>query len=500
MTKSKGNHGPALKKGKLFEILRTLERDERKRFVEFVNSPYFNKNRSVARLLNEILDQAPEYPEKALSNEALYAKIFGKENFNNQVMKNMISKLTRLAMEFMYHLPRSNKEYYMRISTLREFNNRKLGKIFSEEEAMLSRELDELSEHPQLQLQLQLLLKNEIMENLINSGKQLHTAGHFLEAGNYLTTFFVIAMRDILLNTEVNRFSFNIKPPSNIAESFFNSIDFEGFFERTRSIENEFVSRIMTYYYTLKINTDPEDEATYRKLKQILFTNPGIYSKPELHSLFRSIESYCARKVNAGRRDYYLEMFDCYNLQMKSGFYKVDSSSPLTSIRFRNTYLTALRSGNTKWAVDFISEFENEIINQGGRNVVDMAYSHCLFEAGEYEKALQKLSKIRTNELYLKFDVRNIALMCHYELGNTETVLSQARSYLQFIRNNEDLPADYAEKSQRFASCLQGLVLLKEKKDIAGLEDLHKEACGYAIDRKMDWIVDKTREAIGKLK
>ncbi|MBX7041599.1 MAG: hypothetical protein K1X85_01750 [Ignavibacteria bacterium] len=493
MPNSKSNHGSAPKKGKLYAILRALERDEMRRFVDFVNSPYFNKNRSVARLLKEILRQAPDYPERSLSNESLYAKIFGNEKFNNQVMKNMISKLTRLAMEFMYHLPRSNKEFYLKISTLREFNNRKLGKIFSEEEAKLSRELGVFNEHPQLQLQLQLLLKNEIMENLISSGKQLHTAGHFLDAGNYLTTYFVIAMRDILLNTEVNRFSFNIRPPRNIAESFFDSIDFEGFFERTRTIEDEFVKKIMTYYYTLKINTEPDDEDTYRKFKKILYNNPGIYSKPELHSLFRSIESYCARKVNAGRRDYYKEMFDCYNFQMKNGFYKIDRSVPLTGIRFRNTYLTALRSGKTKWALDFISEFENEIIRQGGRNVVDMAYSHCLFEEGEYEKALQKLSKIRTSELYLKFDVRNIALMCHYELGNTETVLSQSKSYLQFIRNNKDLPADYAEKSLRFAACLQSLVFQKEKNDLSGLEGLLNEACGYAIDRKMDWIVEKIR-------
>lgn len=489
------NRKYTLKKGKLFDILRTFSKSENDAFVDFVRSPYFNKSRSVSKLLEVIIKYGPEYPEEKLENEELYRKVIGKGKFSNQVMKNLLSRLTGLAMDFMALQHKEISGTVLKLGKLRELNKRLLDKEFAEEREGLKTEIMKMENMLQMKNMFSYMMENESVEHLLRRGLQHETTGHFVDSGKFLITFFMIALSDILLNMRMNNFSFNIKSPPNFAEAFFECIDFEKFFSQVTAFGKEDMIRIMVYYLTLKCNLHPDDESYFKRFRSVLFSNLERFSKPELYSLFRSIESFCAQMVNSGNRRYYREMFELYNIQLKNGFYRLDGA-PVSRLRFRNTYLSALRSGETEWALKYISDFENDLFEHGGTQVVDMAYAHCYFELGRYEDALERISRIKTNELYLKFDVRNIAIMCHYELGNIENVISMSKSYTQFIKNNEQLPRDYADKALRFANFTSTLLQMSDKRDKEGIEELLAEAKKHAIDRKMDWLIEKMEKKI----
>jgi len=86
---------------KLVKLLKTFSKQEILKFKDFVNSPYFNKNRNVINLCEEVLTYGPGFDSAGFTEENVYRKIFGNEKFDYFKIKNIISDLFSLAAEFL---------------------------------------------------------------------------------------------------------------------------------------------------------------------------------------------------------------------------------------------------------------------------------------------------------------------------------------------------------------------------------------------------------------
>ncbi|MEO8666361.1 MAG: hypothetical protein ABI462_12780 [Ignavibacteria bacterium] len=87
-------------KSSLLEIIRTFTQKELIKFDDFVNSPYFNKNKNVINLFIEIKKYAPDFAHNGLEKELLWEKIFPGKEYNYGIMKNLIFDLNKLAEQY----------------------------------------------------------------------------------------------------------------------------------------------------------------------------------------------------------------------------------------------------------------------------------------------------------------------------------------------------------------------------------------------------------------
>lgn len=484
-----------MKKGKLFETLSLLTKSECERFLDFTRSPYFNKNTKSPVLLKLILEYHPGFDESKLSLEKIYGKIYGNGEPNMQVMKNQLSALMKLLGEFMRIEAGRVKPAFVTAAELMTLESRRIDRIFEEELERFGKDIEALSDNPQLQSYMKFVREELIAVFGVNRGRQSKIIDNIIRSGEYLTIMFVIQLTGTMLNIHMNRFSFNIGKYRNIPEEFFKNIDFEKFFKSIEHDKSHNAVLLRLYYFRAKCNLEPEEESHYREFRKLLYENLALFGKNETHNLIKTVETYCAQKINSGNRKYFREMFENYDKAIKEGFYLSSDGTPLSQLKFRNTYLAGLRSGNTKWAENFINDYSDRIPAEGRRSTVNMAFAHLYFEKKEFEKALEHLSKVRTREIYQKIDVRNIQLMSYYELGYFDSAVSLASSYRQFLKNAKNITQEYSDKCLRFAGAVISLIQLQEKKDGHGLGLLLKSVDNARVDRKLDWISEKIKDA-----
>ena len=87
-----------MENSKLIKLLKSLSKQEIIRLKELVNSPYFNKNRNVMNLCEEILNFYPGFNSIEFTEENIYKKLFGSLTFDYFKIKNIISDLYGLAV------------------------------------------------------------------------------------------------------------------------------------------------------------------------------------------------------------------------------------------------------------------------------------------------------------------------------------------------------------------------------------------------------------------
>ena len=87
-------------KSSFLEILRSLDKEELKKFDDFLKSPYHNKIANVIKLFSEVKKYYPDFNSADLDKEIIWKKLFPGKDYNYGTMKNLIHELSKLSMKF----------------------------------------------------------------------------------------------------------------------------------------------------------------------------------------------------------------------------------------------------------------------------------------------------------------------------------------------------------------------------------------------------------------
>ena len=90
-----------MEKSKLFLTLSSLDLKERKRFSEYVHSPFFNKNEKVQQLCEIMLKAMDQPKKKPLLKTRVFKKIFKEDHYKEIKLNNVISDLLQLLQDLL---------------------------------------------------------------------------------------------------------------------------------------------------------------------------------------------------------------------------------------------------------------------------------------------------------------------------------------------------------------------------------------------------------------
>ena len=89
---------------KLVSLLKTLSPTEMKELKDYINSPFFNKNRKVVALFDHIRKFYPDFSNNSLTDQSISAVIFPGMKHDYFKIRNLTSDLFSLAKDFLAHL------------------------------------------------------------------------------------------------------------------------------------------------------------------------------------------------------------------------------------------------------------------------------------------------------------------------------------------------------------------------------------------------------------
>ena len=483
-------------KSKLILLLKTFSGEENIRFHDFLSSIYFNKNKTLIKFFEILRKEYPHFDSDKILKKNVYLKLFPENEFNEQVLKNLISDLLKLCREFLeieiYEKDKNEKQ----LNLLKQLTGRNADPVYFTELKNFEKQLNELSELSEKSFYYLYQLEELKISFHLERNEQPKVIEKVMKSGEFLLLYFHLHLTKIISNLNVNKHTYKVDYKTNLPGEFFDNINFEKVIKYMKEKDISYSEIVEMYYLRVICNSQQFNEKNYFKFKELVIKNLNLLDRVETYGLFNALETFNMKYYSTSNEFFMNELLDIYKTEIENGFYKFSDTSPVTLMKFRNTFNSAVRSGEFEWAENFLDDFQNDVIESDRNNLIKISHAQINFETGDFEKSLELISEINPDHLYLKIDIRNLTLMSYYELNYLDSAISAIDSFKHFISSNKSLSDHFKESNIRFANSLNSLILFKEKDQKEKLADLKIDLIPFKGERRINWLMEKIDEVI----
>ncbi len=452
---------------KIIEVLRTFNAKELRRFGEFVQSPYFNKNKNISALFKALSDYHPEYKNRNLTIENIHKKVFPGVKYNYYKIHNIISDLYKLAEKYLAQLGNEKREYSEQRAMIPEFRLRALYKIYEQKFTSFIKEL---------------------IDRPVKDENYFYYLYEMNDDYMYYTTK-KKPNRDlgILQNEFDNFFTFSL-----IRLLKFYSLMLHEKIGHNVEYNLTMYDEIISYLQNNKLDANPtlqvfansllllntKDKKYYEKLKQIKQKHFDQLIRADQYLLFMHLYDFCAYMLNfKNDNSYDRDMFEIFREWIEKQFMTKDD---FHYQELMNVVKMASIVNEFEYAENLIKEFEPYIKPEFKEDVLSYCCGQIEYFRGNYRKSLELLSKANFQNFLFKVQIKIIMLQSYYHLGMYEQAFLFIDSFRHFVSREQNLVIEHRESYYAYLNLLGDLMRLQEsgdKKEFAfGLAEIKKQA------------------------
>lgn len=468
-------------------VFRTFSKDELKKFEDFLNSPYYNKNSVVVNLFALLKKHAPYYNSHDLERKKVWRRLYKNKDFNYGVMKNLIYDLGKCADNFI-ELQNYEKDEKLRgIIVMKEKMNRNLNSSFEKSMKNYKNMLANLKldfeyfyyEYSALKLQREFTatMNKTNAEKTVEEEKEIE----------FLTLFYLNECADIYNTLLVN---------GSIMNKEYNSDNLELFLTLMEKFEHGYKEIIESSLLCLKLVLNKTDESVYFKLKNIFFERSHNFSIPFNMSLGLTLREHCGRKTAKGMKDYVKENFEVLLYTFENNFVTVDNNGFIDPLSFTSLVSCACRLNKIEWTEKFI----NENIKKINPEYRDKFHNYSLVTLNvkkkNFNEALNYLAKMEVKNQMDHVSVKRFQLMIYYESGHTDELYSLIEAFRNFISKNKKLSESIKLPAGKFVYFVKKFSNIKfnyNSDNRSKIEELKEELVRTEVINKI-WLLEKADE------
>lgn len=435
-------------KSKAIDILKTFSAEELKRFINFVNSPYFNNDKSIIRLAEAIRKHYPEFNSENLTDKYIYERVYGKGKFSNSSLKNLMSELLSICEKFLFH-ERMSRDYLKNdnnsIELLIEYRERNLENLFNSR----SKKLGELLKKRKIENHEYFILSNKL--EILNY--QFHLSKHkynskiwqgFLNRASYdlcgifhtlyVDSSMLIHSAEILKGNQEDSLMVNIV----------KDLDLEQLLKKIKNGKSEeyfFVSLYSNLILLSIYDQEDKSEKYYYEIKSSFLKNIKYFSDVDIYDILKSLRSYCIGRMRKHRAVFIDELFEIDKLLIN----KVNYSSVLIKWYIGELFTELVHLSIYKKDYEFAEKFIEDFKIYLNKDVIDFetgyTKAYLNLEYGNTDKALELLALIKPVNSTMKILIKNLYLRAYYEKEYYEEAISLLDTHIHFV-NKENAFSD----------------------------------------------------------
>lgn len=438
-----------MKDSKPVYFLRRLSSSERKRFREYVASPYFNRREDVVTLL-EVLEGRYISGKKGGEDEAIFGLVYKGDTFNKTRFKNLKTTFLNLLVDFMaqseYQADTAAQNQYF----LRKLNQTQEEKYFSGyfEKARTKLEKLPLSESDLFQERMALAeIYNEFQARQPRRGSE----DHLQAAIDHLGNSFLIRMLKHIIH------AFNREAILGTSPELYWLGQVMDYVQRNQAR----LPGVVVGYYTLyQVLDQPDSAALFNEMRSLLQTRSDDFSKVEALNLYTGTINFAARRLNDGEQLFLEEIYQLYR-EMLDRELLLDKDK-ISSWHFKNIVNVALRSAHFDWVETFIDEYEGRVTPDYNRNAFFFNRGMLHFYKQEFEVAERNFHRVLEGfkDVFYGINARAYLLQIFYETSNITGLESLAHSFRMFLDRNRSISPTKRRQNIEFILHLRKLVNL----------------------------------------
>ncbi|HRA99029.1 MAG TPA: hypothetical protein PK294_01200 [Ignavibacteria bacterium] len=487
-------------KSSLLEIIRTFTPKEIIKFEDFVNSPYFNKNKNVIKLFAEVIKYRPEFNNENLEKELVWNKLFPEKNYNYGIMKNIIHDLNKLCESFLSEEIYNAKENQKSNDFLESIIDRDLTDYFENKYAAYEKALKKNFEKKNIRstedyYHQQKLLTERFEAFLHNYSPQKKDRIKIIPSCEYLIYTFLIDSFKMMHKVIGHSLQYNHPLNENILYNHLKNLEenntIEMILKYTEAKPGNDHLILKCYYSMFKALFFNDDPDKFYEFKKNISVVTNILPKSEIRDLYFTSMT-CLTNLKVTLNNFSSEYFDIILLCYKSKVL-LNKDGSISPHLFFSIVNMACSQNELTFAENFIEEYSPKIPFDFRDAQFNYAMSGLFFKKEEFHKSLEYLSKIQNEEKSMKYYIKNRQITIYFELNDRESFEYAFDSLKHYIRKNKLTNESRILTLTKYCEYIKAMFKLREKYNSYDLDLLKNEIEKNKVSSKK-WLLRKLEE------
>ena len=397
-----------MEKSKLLARLRLLSKDEMNDFVLFAESPYFNNNAALTRLLKYLQKYHPELKSLGLSKPLVYKKIFPKKDiFKERRITDLMSHLFKLSEDFFAFEQFKNSPISRARHELLAYRDNHMDKDFQKAASKIEKILSKQIKDENYYLELYLLNK-EVFQN--PATERVKQAFEKLKISLFnLDVFFIFEKINLAATFENRKKVYNEK----YVVKFLKELKEEAHQLSKTHKELAFAEKMLNVIETEEISL------TKSLSKDFEIIQPKLNYKTSQIYLF-TLLNILSRKFRKGNDEAIPLIFTLYKFGESKGILLQNGKISLPT--FNNVCQAAIKQNEKEWQQMFFDKYQNSIYPPESRNdAINLVQASVLFEelmtnptTEKYKEAIIHISRLNFQNKAYTYKVKSQLLRIYF--------------------------------------------------------------------------------------
>lgn len=412
-----------MKNTRLESLLNTFSSKELRAFQTWVNSPFFNKREDVKDLLG-VCRMYRQRQQKTPTKQVVYARIFFNEPYDDQRLRLVISRLNRLAEQFLVYQTQQQNSAQQQIELCRIYRERQLDRHFHS--ALRKAEAHiKASSHRSTSYFAQL--------HDIHFERYRYHAAHYKDRvypidqiAQSLDGYFVLQKLRQVVMAGRHELVFNVSYELGLSPLVLEQL------ENDPALMEQPVIKL--YYCAFQSLKDRWSTDKYFRFKDELLRHASFLPKHEQRNLILAAIGICGVHYNYGKRTAFapeIQLLHEYALGHQL-FQELDV------YMFKDIVSIGLANGKFAWVEQFIVE-RNVLVHQRQREtIIQFSWGNVALEREDYAAALTHFHQVNFENIFLATVTKVYSTIALYHLGEWDVASSYISALEVFVRKKKN--------------------------------------------------------------
>ncbi len=475
-----------MKEVKLFNLLKSISKKEFTNLRSFIESPVFNRNKSLIPLYDYISENYDSAIKEDLSKYDIFESVFENEEYNESKYWKMTSAFALIIDKYLMFNEYQRDNYYQKNLLLEIYRKRNMQKQF----ASLSKEIQKNFDREfNKGLSFFLNQTHYHFQNVsyLGTGDNNNLDGDIEKLFENLRMFFI--MTNITSISIISNLKKDFIENSKSQLWLFN--DILKYLNENKSYIKKNYLTVYIFFLIIQSKIYPEEENYYFEVKGIILRNMNKFSSNLLRHMLINILDYSVNKLVNGDEKFLNEIFminkvmDANSLTLFGEYIQSDY--------YYSVIEHAAIFRKISWAREFAEKYKYYLSGEHRESVVNLALSRIHFENKDYDSSLQHLLKVENLNPYFYLSHKILLIQNNYELGNMETIPFILETLSKYLKRRIDISNELKENYIKFLYYFRKLkTIATTKRYLTG--SIEKELGKEKFFLHKEWLLQKVND------
>lgn len=413
-----------MKKPFAIELYETLSLKQQQRFLQFLNSAYFNTNTRLVTGLKAIQNNK-NYTPDSLKGE-LFKNLYPRQVYSDVKLRLFFSELLQHLKTFIFMEGKNNAVIEKDLQLLKHLRKNQMIRYFEREAYKLQLELSEnLQWNPQL-YEWKHQLDMEILSYA--SFKNRFTHFDFKSCADHLEVSALIQRLRIYLE--------QLSHEAIGRESTeYPMLDL--WIKQAQEQNWEKYPELKMYLWAIRLFRNPDEEKYFREYLELLKTYEAYFDFEYGRELYLTALNYGIRKINQNATHFFGITLNLFQHCIDHTW--ILDYGVMSSLTYKNIIVLCIRMNDLELAEELLEKYKL-LVDAKDRNMI---YQFCQAkiqkERGQYQKALYLLNTSIFKDPLIELNARVEMIKIYYEINELEIMSNQLTATKNLIRRSKKL-------------------------------------------------------------